>query len=113
MWSDEEMSEMVNSLVMKGYLEIDGVDSSTGEFLYKVNPELYEVIPDLHDKLQKAFLDEVYNLWIKGMLSMDATLENPLISLTENAFNEDLVAELEPEERHTLFIIMQAMRKED
>lgn len=113
MIDDEEMNRIVDNLVMQGFLEIDGIDSSSGEFLYKVNPELYKIIPDLNEKLEAAFLDEVYNLWVKGMVNMDTTVENPLVSLTENAFDEDKVSELTVEERHTLFLIMQAMKKED
>lgn len=113
MFNDEEINQMINNMVLSGYLEIDGVDGDTGEFLYRVSPELYEKIPDLEEKLQDAFLDEVYNLWTKGMVNMDATKANPLVSLTENAFDSEKVAELTVEERHTLFVVMQAMRQED
>lgn len=113
MFENEETNELINRLVLSGYLEIDGVDSETGEFLYSVSPTLYEQIPDLGEKLQSAFLDEVYNLWTKGMVNMDATKANPMVSLTENAFDENKVAELTVEERHTLFVVMQAMRQED
>jgi hypothetical protein len=113
MFDDEEMNSIINNMVLAGYLEIDGVDGESGEFLYKVSPSLYDQIPDLGERLQAAFLDEIYNLWIKGMVNMDATKTNPIVSLTENAFDEEKVAELTIEERHTLFVIMQAMRQED
>lgn len=112
MINDEEISKMIDNMVLSGYIEIDGIDSESGEFLYRVNPKLYEEIPDLEQRLQNAFLDEIYNLWTKGILSMDATKANPIISLTESAFDEKRVAELTVEERHTLFVVMQAMRQE-
>jgi len=113
MINDEEINRMIEGMVLSGYLEVDGIDSESGEFLYRVSPKLYEEIPDLEERLQSAFLDEVYNLWTKGMVSMDATKANPIVSLTENAFDEKKVAELTVEERHTLFVVMQAMRQED
>lgn len=113
MINDEEVNKMIERMVLSGYLEIDGIDSESGEFLYRVSPELYEEIPDLEERLQSAFLDEVYNLWVKGMVNMDTTEINPVVSLTENAFDEKKVAELTMEERHTLFVVMQAMRQED
>lgn len=113
MINDKEISQMIDNMVMSGYLEVDGIDAESGEFLYRVSSKLYEQIPDLAERLQDAFLDEVYNLWVKGMVNMDTTKENPLVSLTENAFDEKKVAELTVEERHTLFVVMQAMQQED
>lgn len=113
MLNDDAVNEMIDRMLLSGYLEIDGVDSETGEFLYSVNKKLYEEIPDLQERLQSAFLEEVYNLWTKGMVSMDATLSNPIVSLTEDAFDADKVAELTVEERHTLFVVMQAMKQEE
>lgn len=113
MINDDEINQMIDSMVVNGYLEIDGIDSTTGEFLYKLSPELYKLIPDLSERLQDAFLDEIYNLWVKGMVDMDTTKVNPMVSLNENAFDEEKVAQLTIEERHTLFVIMQAMKKEE
>lgn len=112
MFDEEEIKEVIDRLIIAGYIEVTGIDSETGEFLYQVSPSLYQQIPDLGERLQAAFLDEVYNLWVKGMVNMDTTLENPIVSLTENAFNQEKVAELTVEERHTLFTVMQAMREE-
>lgn len=111
MINEEEVNKMIESMILAGYVELDGIDSETGEFLYRVSPKLYEAIPDLEEKLQAAFLDEVYNLWVKGMVNMDTTQLNPTVSLTENAFDEEKVSQLTIEERHTLFIVMQAMRQ--
>lgn len=113
MINDEEVNQMIEKMVLSGYLDVDGIDSETGEFLYRVSPSLYEQIPDFAEKLQDAFLDEVYNLWMKGMVNMDATKQNPLVSLTKDALDPEKVAKLTVEERHTLFVVMQAMRQED
>lgn len=112
MISDEELNRVIDNLAINGYIEVEGIDSDTGEFLYRVSDKLKETIPDLEQRLREAFLEEVYNLWVKGFVTMDFSTDNPLVKLTEQAFNEEKLKELSLEEKTTLSTIMEAMRKE-
>jgi hypothetical protein len=112
MISDEELNQIVDNLVLNGYIELEGIDPDSGEFLYRISDKLNELIPNLREKMADIFLEEVYSLWTKGFVSMDFASENPLVRLTENAFDQEKVDGLSLEEKATLSTIMDAMKKE-
>jgi hypothetical protein len=111
MISDEELNRIIDNLAINGYIEVEGIDAETGEFLYRVSDKLKETIPDLEKQLYDAFLAELYNLWVKGFVAMDFSTDNPLVKLTEQAFDEEKLKELSLEEKTALSTIMAAMRK--
>jgi hypothetical protein len=111
MISDEELNRIIDNLAINGYIEVDGIDPESGEFLYKVSDKLHKLVPDLQEKLSEAFLDEIYNLWVKGFVTMDMTSQAPIVRLTENALDPERVNALSIEEKTALSTIMAAMRK--
>jgi hypothetical protein len=112
MINEEELNQIIDNLAINGYIEIDGIDSESGEFLYKVSDKLNELIPNWREKLTEAFLDEVYNLWVKGFVTMDITSIHPIVKLTEDAFDLEKVNSLSLEEKTTLSTIMAAMKQD-
>jgi len=112
MISDEEMNQIIDNLAINGYIEIEGIDPVSGEFLYRISDKLNKLIPNLKERFAEAFLDEVYSLWIKGFVTMDVTSENPLVKLTEDAFDYEKVQHLSLEEKATLSTIMSAMKQD-
>ena len=107
---EEQIDAMVNRLMSMGLIEVTGIDAASGEFLYQVSPDLYAMFPDLKSIIHESFIDQVNSLWVKGFLSMDYTELNPMVSLTDNAFDEKKVALLSLDERNALMLIMDAMR---
>ena len=116
MYNDREFEEKVNRMVdlflMKGLIEISSIDSNTGEFLYQFSPGVTDAIPRLKEETEKMFLENLDILWIKGFIQMERTEENPIVSLTDLAFEPDSVANLSVHERSTLYTIMEAMKNE-
>lgn len=112
MINEEDLNNIINNLALNGYIEIEGIDPESGEFLYKVSDRLNELIPDWHQRVQEAFLDEVYNLWVKGFVTMDVTLRVPTVKLTENAFDENKIKNLSLDEKTTLATIIAAMKQD-
>ena len=112
MINEEELNRIIDSLTINGYIEVEGIDPESGEFLYKVSDKLNEVIPNWREKMTEAFLDEVYNLWVKGFVTMDMTSLHPIVRLTEDAFDLEKVNNLSLEERTTLSTIMAAMKQD-
>ena len=110
-YDDEEMARVIDSMIMKGLLEVSSIDPVTGEFLYQISDELRSIIPTLREETQRMFLEQLDSLWIKGFISMDRTLENPIVSLTDLAFDDTSVKALSFEERVTLYTVMDALRK--
>ena len=109
MLDDEELGKMIDNLVIAGYLDVVGIDGDSGEFLYSISPELKEMIPALAKMIEGAFLEDIHNLWVGGFLSMDMTALNPMVSLTELAFNDAELKKLSDQEKATLDLIKQAM----
>jgi hypothetical protein len=101
----------IDSLIIDGYLEIDSLDSVSGEFLYKFTPKMFEEHPHLKSVIQESFLIHVVALWEKGFVSMDIDRPDPTVKLTEKAFDDDHVAELEADQRIILHAIMRAVQE--
>lgn len=110
---DEEVAKMLDLLVMKGLVEVTSIDAETGEFLYKVSEELINAFPTIREDTQEMFLEQLDSLWVKGFVSMDRTLDNPIVSLNPLAFDDEEVKKLSFEERVSLYTIMDAMRIKD
>lgn len=101
----------IDNLIIDGYLEVDSLDSVSGEFLYKFTPKMFEEHPHLRSIIQESFLTHVVSLWEKGFVSMDIDKPDPMVKLTEKAFEDDSVAELEADQRIILHAIMRAMQE--
>ena len=110
---EEEISRALDILILKGLVEVTSIDSKTGEFLYKVSPELFKILPDLKEEGDKMFLEMLDVLWIKGFVSMDKTLQNPIVSITEMALDPDSVDKLSYTERTALYAIMHALERQE
>ena len=102
---------MLEILVLKGLVEVIGIDPASGEFLYRVSQELKDQYPQIEEEQRKSFVDNIDALWIRGMLQMDRTAENPIVTLTDLAFDQERIDSLSTDERTTLYFIMEAMRR--
>jgi hypothetical protein len=101
----------IDNLIIDGYLEVDSLDSVSGEFLYKFTPKMFEEHPDLQSIIQESFLKHIIGLWDKGFVSMDIDRPEPVVKLTEKAFEESSVAELDADQRTALNVIMRSMQE--
>lgn len=101
--------DFIDNLILNGALEIIGIEEGTGEILYGFTDKLKEVDPKLHRKFVNHFHDDIMSLWENGFVSMDVTEVNPLVNLTEKAFDEIAVAHLGENERRTLSTLIKNM----
>lgn len=94
--------EIINDLILNGGLEIAGVDSENGEFLYTFTPKIKDLMPELyHDHLNKVN-SEVMVLWEKGYINVDFTMDDPIITIAEKALIQSEIDKLSKEERWSL-----------
>ena len=98
----ENEDKLIEELILKGALEVAGIDLETGEPLYNFTEKLKDVDPELHQETFNFFSGEALKLWEKGFLDMDITAENPIVRLTEKALNEIEVLKLEKDKQFTL-----------
>jgi hypothetical protein len=110
-FDDDDIDALVDKLISLGLIDVVGIDSVSGEFLYQVSPALNEMYPQIREMMGQDFLSQVNSLWVKGFVSMDITSESPMVSLNDDAFDQDKVASLTVEERNALYLIIGAMKQ--
>lgn len=99
-FKDED--DAIDQLILSGALEVAGIDMETGEPMYNFTEKLIEVSPELYKDVFLYFSRETMSLWSDGFLNMDVTEKNPIVSLTEKAFNNEEVSKLTKESQRTL-----------
>jgi len=97
-----EESKRIDELILLGALEPEVIDSETGEVLYKFTDKLKSVDPQLHGLVNNMFNSHIMRLWELGMVSMNITDPNPIVTLTEKAFIPDFMSLLNDDELYTL-----------
>lgn len=106
-----KMSEfdIVDKLISDGGLEFCGVDSETGEPLYKPTDKLKDLDSKLNDDISVYFSSVTMKLWETGFLDMDVMLEDPLVKLAPKAYDKDAIKSLDKNERIVLQQIIQVL----
>jgi hypothetical protein len=94
-FEDEEIQRLVDN----GGLEFAGVDTETGEPLYRPTSILRNINPALSKDMSSYFSETTMKLWEKGFIDMDVTIEDPLVKLAEKSFDIDAVNSLAKDER--------------
>lgn len=107
----EKDNEIIESLILNGGLEVSGIDVDTGEALYNFTDKIEQINPELHAAAKNYFYLEMMNLWEKGFLDINLESEDPIVSITEKALNEDATKTLDEFSRHSLSQVIKATNK--
>jgi hypothetical protein len=107
---NEDLSKL-EDLILKGAIEVDGLTDS-GAFLYKFTNKLKDIEPGLYEAIQKKMYREIMLLWESGFITMDVTAENPIVMLTDKAFDKDALNELPEQIKANLIALMKSMSEE-
>ena len=97
------MDYSIEDLILKGAIEVSGVDEFSGELLYNFTPQAKEIMPELFkDHMEKVYRAIMF-FWEKGYMEIkNITEPKPIVLLTEKAFDEDALDELPRDARRTL-----------
>jgi hypothetical protein len=98
----EDEDDAIDQLILLGALEVAGIDIDSGEPIYNFTEKLMDVSPELHKEVSLYFSRETMLLWSDGFLNMDVTEKNPIVKITEKAFDEEEVQKLSKEQQYTL-----------
>lgn len=101
-------NEMLEQLILDGVVEFAGLDKN-GEMLYSFSDDIKYKAPAIYKMIQELHMKDIYSLWEQGFLSMDATLANPLVTITELALDEESVSMLPDHLQLLLEQIIEAM----
>lgn len=102
----------IDELILSGALEPSGIDEETGEMLYSFTSKLKDVNPLLHKEVQDNFSSHIMKLWELGLISMDVTDSNPMVTLTPKAFHPAFISKLDEEVAYTLKEIKRTLVRE-
>jgi hypothetical protein len=86
--------ELIKNLILEGALEVAGLDSETGEFLYSVTPKMQEVMPDMYEDHITQVNRDILNLWEKGYVNVDFLSPNPMVTISAKGLDKDEVSKL-------------------
>lgn len=96
------MNDEIDNLILNGAIEVAGVDPETGELLYTFTDKLKTVHPELHKESQNMINNQIMMLWEKGFVNIDLLAENPIVTPTIKAFDENEINKLSKSDAYTL-----------
>lgn len=106
-------NEIIDDLILSGALQVAGVDSETGEFLYQFTQKLKDVSPALYDEHVNHVNGELMRLWEKGFLNISIHEDNPIVTLTVKALDENELSKLPKEDRWGIEEIKRLLKSEE
>lgn len=97
------IDDSIDNLILAGVVEVAALDSETGELLYSFTDKFKEMMPELYEIHINYIHNEVMYFWEKGLVHIDdVTSQNPVVSLTEKAFDENIVSQLSKSKQESL-----------
>jgi hypothetical protein len=109
----DETNEMLDKLILSGAVEVAGVDSSTGEFLYQFTNKLKDISPQMYNEHINHVNKEIMKLWEMGFLNVNMTEDNPIVTITAKALDESEVSKLAKEDRWGLEEIKRLLKSQE
>jgi hypothetical protein len=80
--------------------------------LYNFTDKLQEIDPDLYNAIQQRMYAEIMFLWQSGFISMDVTLSNPIIKITDKALDKEALDKLPEQIKANLIALIKSMSEE-
>jgi len=102
---DDGTFDFIDHLIAVGALELTGIDEN-GEPRYLVTERCKEMYPDVYSEFMLDVGEFISRMWQIDMVDLRFEENEILVKLTENTFNKERVAELSPEDREQLFLIV-------
>lgn len=113
MFDEEEISKMVDNLILEGGIEFAGIDIESGEILYSLTPKIKDLMPDLYEEHLNFVNADLMSLWQKGFVDVDFFSDDPLINITDKYYEENEVAKLSKEEKWSLRELKRAIDSQE
>jgi hypothetical protein len=107
-----EEQDSIDYLILNGGLELMGIDSSNGEFLYSFTPKIKEIMPELYEQHIQDTNNKILKLWEKGFLDIDLMENDPVVSITPKALDEKEISTLSDEDQWDLKEIKRLLKKQ-
>jgi hypothetical protein len=106
-----EEQDAIDYLLLNGGLEVVGLDSDNGEFLYAFTPKIKELMPELYEEHIGDVNKNVLKLWEMGYLEIDFMQQDPVITLGVKAFDLGEVSKLSKDDQWHLNEIKRLLKR--
>jgi hypothetical protein len=103
--------DLINNLILQGALEVAGLDSETGEFLYAITSKMKDVMPDMYEDHLKTVNRDLLNLWEKGYVNIDLFLPDPVVTISEKGLDKAEISKLTKPEIWALEEVKRLLKK--
>ena len=98
----DPIDETIEALILTGAIEIAGIDSKTQQPLYKFSPIIQKIMPELYNEHLNEINRDIMALWEKGFLDINFLEEDPLVTLTDKAFDDVEIEKISREQQISL-----------
>ena len=103
--------DAITHLILKGALEVAGVDSLNGELLYTITPKMKEIMPKIYEDHISQVNKQLLNLWEKGYVNIDFFSEDPLVTVSEKGLDKGEISKLTKPEIWALEEVKRLLKK--
>jgi hypothetical protein len=108
-----EEQDSIDYLLLNGGLEVVGLDSDSGEFLYAFTPKIKDLMPELYEEHISDVNKNVLKLWEMGYLEIDFMQEDPVITVGAKAFDLGEVSKLSKDDQWHLNEIKRLLKRRE
>jgi hypothetical protein len=98
----DPIDETIEALILTGAIEIAGIDSKTQQPLYKFSPIIQKIMPELYNEHLNEINRDIMALWEKGFLDINFLEEDPVVTLTNKAFDDIEIEKISREHQISL-----------
>jgi hypothetical protein len=106
-----EEQDSIDYLILNGGIEVAGIDSEVGEFLYSFTPKIKDLMPVLYEEHIRDVNSHILNLWEKGFLSINFMEDDPIVNISEKGLDPEEISKLPEENQWHLNEIKRLLRK--
>ena len=106
-----EEQDAIDYLLLNGGLEVVGLDSDNGEFLYAFTPKIKDLMPGLYEEHIGDVNKNVLKLWEMGYLEIDFMQQDPVIHLGAKSFDLNEVSKLSKDDQWHLNEIKRLLKR--
>lgn len=107
----DPIDETIEVLILSGAIEVAGVDSVTGQPLYKFNQNIKDIMPELYKEHLNEVNRDIMTLWEQGFVDIELLSEDPMVTLTKKAFIDDEIEKISTELQISLIEIKRLLLK--
>jgi hypothetical protein len=103
--------EIFDMLILNGAIEVVGVDPISNEFLYSMTEKMVDIMPEVYQEHMNEVNNQIMNLWQDGFLNVNLMDSNPLVTLTDKAFDANELSKMDTESFECLNEIKRVLAK--